>query len=124
MNENGDEENRQEDNPVDGEGKDKASEEPKYEEFHLKTVSIPAIVMLTAGAATSIMAFLKHFPVMQFLQLVLCSMLLFWFIGGIAKLLLDRIVIRKEIPPVIDGTVTEKPLDRGEDAGAAEAQAG
>ncbi len=62
---------------------------------HLKTKTIPAIVMLLGGLTTAIMCFYYHMDVNSFLLRVLGALLLFWIIGGIVKTVLDKIVIKE-----------------------------
>ena len=119
MGENGDEEGRaaggyavDEAGGIGADGNPEGEEfAPEYEEEHLKTKPVPAVIMLAGCSATAVMAFVRHYSMMQFLQAVLLALLLFLCVGVLAKFLLDRIVIRKEIPPLVDGLVTEKQAD-------------
>ncbi len=64
---------------------------------HLKTKTIPAIVMLLGGLATSILCFVRQYSVLWTLQLVFLSLVVFLIFGGIVKLVLDRITLKKII---------------------------
>ena len=96
-------------------------EEP--EEIHLKTKTIPAVIMLLGGAATSIMCFISKYALEKSLWLIFGSLLLFLIIGGIVKYLLDKIVIIPKEPENEDTVIerrddTEtKEEDFGEDFG-------
>ena len=68
-------------------------EEKPPEEIHLKTKSVPAVVMLLGGAATAISCFVRGFPLLKMLFVVFIALFCFWIAGCIIKLLLDRIVI-------------------------------
>ena len=89
------------------EGEEPEEEEKPPEKIHLKTKPVPAVVMLIGGAATAISCFLRHFPLLKMLFIVFISLVCFWIVGGIIKLLLDRIVIK---PPEEE----EKPETEGE----------
>ncbi|SKB90581.1 hypothetical protein SAMN06296386_108148 [Lachnospiraceae bacterium] len=65
------------------------------EEKHLKTKTIPAVVMLLGGLATAVMCFMYHMDLLSFLVRVFGSLFFFWVIGGIVKIILDKIVIKE-----------------------------
>ena len=74
----------------------------KEEELHLKTKLIPAIIMLTAGAATAIMAFVRHYPVLLMLELTLGALVVFLIVGEIVKMIFDGVVVIKRFAVVDD----------------------
>ncbi|MCR4891719.1 MAG: hypothetical protein K5989_06030 [Lachnospiraceae bacterium] len=79
--------------------------EQEPEEVHLKTRTIPAVIMLMGGLATAIMCFIWNYPPERSLITLLCSLILFLIIGGIAKALLDKIVIKVEKPESRDAVI-------------------
>ena len=83
----------------------------REEEVHLKTKFIPAIIMLLAGAVTALTAFIRHYPVLLMLELTFGALLLFLFIGEIAKILLDRIVVIRRVEVTDNETEEEMETD-------------
>ncbi|MBQ3560029.1 MAG: hypothetical protein IJA07_10990 [Agathobacter sp.] len=56
----------------------------------MKTKDIPAIVMLLAGGVYCLLGILYQIPLMDFLVQLLIVLLVFWMIGGIIRMLLDK----------------------------------
>ncbi|MBR1893037.1 MAG: hypothetical protein IJ815_05865 [Lachnospiraceae bacterium] len=94
-------------------GKKEGTVTIKEEEVHLKTKTIPAVIMLLAGAVTAIAAFIRHYPVLLMLELTLGALVLFLVIGEIVKIILDRIVVIRRIE-----VVEEKSEDEAEEGSA------
>ena len=55
----------------------------------MKTKPIPAIVMLSAGFVTCIIAIYTHMELMAFTSLLLV-LIVFYILGGIVKIILDK----------------------------------
>lgn len=56
----------------------------------MNTKPIPAIVMLSAGFVTCIITIIQHVSVGEFIKTLFCVLVGFYFLGCIAKLVLDR----------------------------------
>lgn len=56
----------------------------------MKTKDIPAIVMLLAGSVYCLIGIRYQIPLMDFLVQLLTILLIFWIIGGIVRMFLDR----------------------------------
>ena len=56
----------------------------------MKTRSIPAIIMLSAGAVTCIVGILQHFSFGMFVKTLLLVLVGFYLFGCIVKLVLDK----------------------------------
>jgi len=83
------------------------SEEPKeieQEVVHLKTKTVPAIIILTACFITSLYTYLQHYQLKNALLAILAAFFVFSVIGGIVKGLLDKI----EIPVPVEETPEEE----------------
>lgn len=91
--------------------------EIREEISHLKTGTIPAIVMLLGGLATSVYCFARQYDVLLTLELVLAALVIFLILGGIVKAILDKIAIKKTI--IVDVPEEE---DEEEEAGETEAE--
>lgn len=52
---------------------------------------LPATIMLLAGAITSIASIINGFETLYSLKLLLAVLLVFWFVGGLARFFLLRI---------------------------------
>ena len=80
---------------------------------HLKTKTIPAIVMLLGGLVTSITCFVRRYTVMMTLWRVLLALVVFLILGGIVKFILDKITLRKIV--IVDQPEDEeKSAENGE----------
>lgn len=58
----------------------------------MKTKDIPAIVMLLAGGVYCLLGILCQIPLMEFSVQLLLVLLLFWMMGGIVRMVLDKFV--------------------------------
>ena len=56
----------------------------------MKTKDVPAIVMLLAGGVYCLIGIRYQIPLMDFCVQLLVVLLLFWMIGGIVRMILDR----------------------------------
>ena len=56
----------------------------------MKTKDIPALVMLLAGGVYCLIGIRYQIPLMDFLVQLLIILLVFWIIGGIVRMVLDR----------------------------------
>ena len=56
----------------------------------MKTKPIPAIVMLSAGFVTCIIAIYTHMELMAFTKRLLLVLIVFYILGGIVKIILDK----------------------------------
>ena len=56
----------------------------------MKTKEIPAIVMLLAGGVYCLIGIRYQIPLMDFTVQLLVVLLVFWIIGGIVRIVLDR----------------------------------
>lgn len=56
----------------------------------MKTKGIPAIVMLAAGGVYCLLGILYQIPLMEFMVQLLIVLLVFWILGGIVRILLDK----------------------------------
>lgn len=55
----------------------------------MKTKTIPAIVMLAAGLITCIAGIATHMETARFVKILLVVLVVFYVLGGIAKLIID-----------------------------------
>lgn len=93
----------------------------------MKTKSIPAIIMLSAGFIACIAAMSSHMEVADFMKMLLGVLVLFYVLGCIVKVILDKNFKEMQDEETTDGeesqegeedTVTDR-----EEAAAAEAKA-
>ncbi|MGN0141325.1 MAG: hypothetical protein ACI4AD_03795 [Roseburia sp.] len=56
----------------------------------MKTKSIPAIIMLTAGLVTCITGIVKHIELFEFTKTLLIVLIIFYILGSVVKVVLDR----------------------------------
>lgn len=56
----------------------------------MKTKQIPAVIMLIAGLVTSIAAILSRMETVQFLKILIVVLIVFYVLGCIVKVILDR----------------------------------
>ena len=56
----------------------------------MKTKPIPAIVMLSAGFVTCIIAIYTHMELIDFTKSLLLVLIVFYILGGIVKIILDK----------------------------------
>lgn len=79
----------------------------------MKRKYMPAILMLTAGAVTCIITFVKHYSVIEMLLALLVVLLVFYALGSMMKWLLDTFEAQNEKAALDEGEVIEK---EGEEA--------
>ncbi|MCM1025669.1 MAG: hypothetical protein NC432_04500 [Roseburia sp.] len=70
--------------------------------------NMPLILMLTAGAVTCIITFLKGYPTVVKLSLLFAVLLLFYVLGSILKGTLDYFEAQNEKTRQEEGEVIEK----------------
>ena len=93
-------------------------EEEVVEPLHLRTRTVPTIVMLFGGGAAAIFTFVRHDPLLTSLEIIFVALVIFLVLGDIIKLLLDTIEIE---PPAEKTGEKDKVIERssGEEAGEA-----
>ncbi len=98
-------------------------EEEVVEPLHLRTKTVPTIVMLFGGGAAAIFTFVRHDPLLTSLEIIFVALVIFLVLGDIIKLLLDTIEIE---PPEEKTGEKDKVIERssGEEAGEAAPGAG
>lgn len=89
-----------------GSKKKKADEEPKP--LHLKTKTVPAIVMLAGGLVAAVCVFVRQTELKTALVIIFVSLLAFLVVGDIIKIFLDRIELLTPDMVDADGNVIEK----------------
>ena len=72
----------------------------------MKTKDIPAMVMLLAGGVYCLLGIRYQIPLMDFSVQLLIVLLIFWIIGGIVRLFLD-----KYMGEIEDKTAVEEETD-------------
>ena len=88
--------------------KKKKDGEDKPETLHLKTKSVPPVVMLSGGLFVTVCVFLQQLDLKRSLLTILVGLIGFLIVGDIVKLLLDRIEIPNPELMDADGNVIEK----------------
>lgn len=56
----------------------------------MKTKSIPAILMLLAGAIACVLGFIYHYETTQFFTMVLTVLIVFYALGCIVKIIINK----------------------------------
>ena len=56
----------------------------------MNTKSIPAFIMLLAGAVASILGLINRYETTEFIIMILIVLLVFYIIGGIVKIIVDK----------------------------------
>lgn len=74
----------------------------------MKRKYMPLILMLLAGAITSIITFIKQYTMLQRLGALLAVLLIFYVLGSILKWLLDTFDKQNEKAALDEGEVIEK----------------
>ena len=90
------------------------AEEKKDEQFSkLDTKALPAITMLFGGAVASVITYINHYTLTEMLVIVLVSLIAFYVLGAILKMIFDsfKIPIKKEKQENSEGEVIEKEPD-------------
>lgn len=72
---------------------DELVEEKEPEIVHLKTKTVPAIVMLLAGLVSSVSTYIQKIPTRNSLIIIFITLIVFLIIGNILKMFLDKIEI-------------------------------
>lgn len=81
----------------------------------MKTKSIPAIIMLLAGLVACIAGMAAHMEVSDFMKMLLIVLILFYVLGSVVKVILDRNFAEMQDEETTDGEA----LQDGEGAGDA-----
>ncbi len=56
----------------------------------MKTKSIPAMLMLVAGAMACMLGFIYHYETTHFFTMVLTVLIIFYVLGCIVKIIIDK----------------------------------
>ena len=56
----------------------------------MKTKSIPVILMLVAGAMACVLGFVYHYETTQFFTMVFTVLIVFYMLGCIVKIIIDK----------------------------------
>lgn len=56
----------------------------------MKTKSIPAVIMLTAGLIACIAGIAAHMEVVRFTKMLLCVLFIFYVLGCVVKIVIDK----------------------------------
>lgn len=83
----------------------------------MKTKSIPAFIMLLAGAIACIAGIASHLDVAGFVKMLLIVLIVFYFLGCIVKIILDS-SFKEEDKETTDGENASEDQEAGEDAAA------
>ncbi len=83
----------------------------------MKTKSIPAFIMLLAGAIACIAGIASHLEVAGFVKMLLIVLIVFYFLGCIVKIILDS-NFKEEDKETTDGENASEDQEAGEDAAA------
>ena len=70
--------------------------------------TMPLILMLIAGAITSIITFVKNYTIFEKLIALLIVLLVFYFLGSVLKWMLDFFDEQNEKKRIEEGEVIEK----------------
>lgn len=68
----------------------------------MKTDNVPALVMLSAGCIECVIAIYTGQPLLSFTKQLLIILLIFFVLGSIVKMILDRYLGEKEEPEEMD----------------------
>lgn len=80
----------------------------------MKRKMIPPIIMLTAGAITSILTFLMHYELKDALTVLLVALSVFYILGCVFKKMLDKFedaIAAEKLR--LEGEVIEKQVEEG-----------
>ncbi len=83
----------------------------------MKTKSIPAFIMLLAGAIACIAGIVSRLDVAGFVRMLLIVLIVFYFLGCIVKIILDS-NFKEEVKETTDGENASTEEEAGEDAAA------
>ena len=73
----------------------------------MKTKSVPAIIMLTAGFIACIAGMYAHMEVAGFMKMLLIVLIVFYILGCIVKVILDKNFAEMQDEETTDGEETE-----------------
>lgn len=76
----------------------------------MKTKDLPAIVMLLAGGVYCVIGIRYQIPLMQFTLQLLMILILFWILGGIVRMVLDKFMVE-----MADKKESEEDTEKSED---------
>lgn len=74
----------------------------------MKTKSIPVILMLMAGALACVLGFVYHYETTEFFTMVLTVLLIFYILGCIVKIIIDKNFLIKTTDKSGDTEETEE----------------
>ena len=78
----------------------------------MKTKSVPAIVMLSAGFVACVAGICAHMEVADFMKMLLIVLIVFYLLGGVVKIVLDRNFAGMNDEETTDGTLSQKRILR------------
>lgn len=82
----------------------------------MKTKSIPALIMLTAGLFTCIMGITQHMDTTLFMKMLLGVLIAFYILGCVIQLILDKNFKPIEEPKESEDTQESEELEGQQDA--------
>ena len=77
----------------------------------MKTKSVPAIVMLSAGFVACGAGICAHMEVADFMKMLLIVLIVFYLLGGVVKIVLDRNFAGMNDEETTDGTLSQEEED-------------
>ena len=77
----------------------------------MKTKSVPAIVMLSAGFVACVAGICAHMEVADFMKMLLIVLIVFYLLGGVVKIVLDRNFAGMNDEETTDGTLSQEEED-------------
>lgn len=82
----------------------------------MKTKSIPAIIMLLAGLVACIAGMAAHMEVSDFMKMLLIVLILFYVLGSVVKVILDRNFAEMQDEETTDGEALQDGEEDAKDA--------
>lgn len=82
----------------------------------MKTKPIPAIIMLSAGFITCIIAIYTHMELMAFTKSLLLVLVIFYILGVVVKMILDKNFAQMNEEPEEATDTEEKPEETEEES--------
>lgn len=73
----------------------------------MKTKSVPAVIMLIAGFIACVAGMIAHMEVAGFMKMLLVVLILFYILGCIVKIVLDKNFAEMQDEETTDGEETE-----------------
>ena len=86
----------------------------------MKTKSVPAIVMLSAGFVACVAGICAHMEVADFMKMLLIVLIVFYLLGGVVKIVLDRNFAGMNDEETTDGTLPQEDPEAEENETASE----